>query len=63
MNASELRKLSTDDLKKEHIDLLREHFNLRVKKASGQMTQTHNLRLIKRNIARVLTILREKIGK
>ncbi len=63
MNASELRDKSVDDLDKELLRLLETRFKLRMQKATGQLGQTHLLKLQQRDIARVKTILREKAGK
>lgn len=60
MNASELRKKSQAELKDELVDLLREQFNLRMQRASGQLSKGHLLRNVRRNIARVKTVLNEK---
>jgi large subunit ribosomal protein L29 len=60
MNASELRKMNQAELKDELLDLLREQFNLRMQRASGQMSKGHLLRNVRRNIARVKTVLNEK---
>jgi len=62
MKANELRQKSVEDLKKEYVELLREQFNLRVQKATSQLSQAHQLRHVRKNIARVLTILTEKAG-
>ena len=62
MKASELRNKSVDELKQENLDLLEQQFKLRMKKASGQLNRTHELGQVRRNIARVNTILREKQG-
>ena len=63
MNVSDLRNKSTDELKQELLTLLKEQFNLRMKKVTGQLNQTHLLGAVKKNIARVKTVLREKAGK
>ena len=60
MNANELREKTQPDLKKELADLLREQFNLRMQKGSGQLSQTHKLKTVRRDIARVYTIINEK---
>ncbi|RMD71819.1 MAG: 50S ribosomal protein L29 [Gammaproteobacteria bacterium] len=60
MKARELREKGPEELQKELIGLLREQFNLRMQKATGQLSQTHQLREVRRNIARIKTILREK---
>ncbi len=60
MKASELREKSVDDLQKELHGLLREQFNLRMQKGTGQLSQTHRVSQVRREIARVKTILSEK---
>ena len=60
MNASELRNKSQAELKDELLDLLREQFNLRMQRASGQLNKGHLLRNVRRNIARVKTVLNQK---
>ena len=62
MKASELRSKSVDDLNKELNDLLREQFNLRMQKGTGQLAKPHLLNEVRRNIARVKTVLNEKAG-
>jgi large subunit ribosomal protein L29 len=60
MKANELRNKSADDLKKELLALLKEQFNLRIQKGSGQMPKTHLFKMNKLAIARIKTILNEK---
>ncbi|MFQ5470624.1 MAG: 50S ribosomal protein L29 [Gammaproteobacteria bacterium] len=60
MKASELRDKSESELKTEILGLLREQFNLRMQKGTGQLTQTHQLREVRRNIARIKTVLNQK---
>ncbi|ALP52385.1 50S ribosomal protein L29 [Candidatus Tenderia electrophaga] len=60
MKASELRDKSADELTNELEELLREGFNLRMQHATGQMAQNHLLKVNRRNIARVKTVLRQK---
>ena len=55
----ELRGKSREDLDKLLLELVREHFNLRMQKGSGQAVKPHRLRGVKRDIARVKTILNE----
>jgi large subunit ribosomal protein L29 len=62
MNASELREKSADELNQELIDLLKEQFNLRMQKNAGQLAQSHLLGGVRRDIARVKTVLNEKAG-
>lgn len=63
MKASELKAKSVEELSIELTSLLREGFNLRMQKATGQLAQTHQVRENRRNIARVKTILTQKAGK
>ena len=60
MKASELREKTVDELSEELLRLRREHFNLRMQRASGQLPQTHLAGETKRDIARIKTVLREK---
>ena len=60
MNAADLREKSADQLKEELANLKKESFNLRFQQATGQMENTARMRDVKRNTARVLTILNEK---
>ena len=62
MNASELKIKSVDELNNELTSLLREGFNLRMQKATGQLTQSHQIKENRRNVARIKTILRQKAG-
>ena len=59
MKASELRDKSRDDLLKELIELRREQFNLRMQQATGQLARADQYRNVRRDIARVKTVLRE----
>ena len=60
MKAEELRDLSLDELKAEHVRLLKECFNQRIKRSMDQLPQTHLMKQTRRDIARVKTIMREK---
>jgi large subunit ribosomal protein L29 len=62
MKASDLREKGVDDLKGELFGLLREQFNLRMQKGTGQLSQSHRVGQVRRDIARVKTILNEKAG-
>jgi len=63
MNASELKAKSIEELNAELLSLLREQFNYRMQASTGQLAQTHLLRTVRRNIARVKTIITEKADK
>lgn len=62
MKANDLREKSVEDLNKELLELTREKFNLRMQQGTGQLTQPHQVKAARRNIARVKTILNEKAG-
>ena len=63
MKANELKEKSIEELNVELLELLREQFNYRMQASTGQLAQTHLLRIVRRNIARVKTIITEKAGK
>ncbi|HBZ44348.1 MAG TPA: 50S ribosomal protein L29 [Maritimibacter sp.] len=60
MNAQELRDKSADQLNEQLSDLKKEAFNLRFQQATGQIENTARMRQVKRDVARVKTILNEK---
>ncbi len=60
MKASELRGKSAEELNKELESLLRAHFALRMQVATQQSNKTADLGKLKRDIARVKTVMREK---
>ena len=60
MNSSELRGKNADDLKKELESLLRAQFGLRMQLATQQLANTSQLKKVRRDIARVRTIMKEK---
>ncbi|HYN11964.1 MAG TPA: 50S ribosomal protein L29 [Burkholderiales bacterium] len=62
MNASELRAKSGDDLQKELEALLRAQFGLRMQLATQQLGNTSQLKKLRRDIARLRTIMREKVA-
>ncbi len=63
MNATELRAKSADELNKELIELLKAQFSLRMQHATQQLGNTSQVGKVRRDIARVRTILREKAGQ
>lgn len=63
MKASELRNKSDDDLAKELNELLKAQFSLRMQIATQQLTKTSELGKVRRDIARVRTVMSEKAGK
>ena len=60
MKAPELREKETEELCEELLRLRKEQFGLRMQDASGQLGQYHLLKQVKRDIARVKTIIVEK---
>jgi len=60
MKASDLRQKSTDELNKELLEQLKAQLNLRMQKATGQASQTHQFKQSRRDVARIKTILNEK---
>lgn len=63
MKASELRDKSAEELNEQLGKQLESQFKLRMQAATGQLTQTHQLRGVRRDIARIKTVLTEKAGK
>ena len=63
MNTTELRAKSVEELNTELTSLLREQFNLRMQHSTGQFEQTAQIKTVRRNIARVKTILTQKAGE
>ncbi|MGI9275273.1 MAG: 50S ribosomal protein L29 [Endozoicomonas sp.] len=62
MSAAELREKNVEQLNEELVNLLRDQFNFRMQKATGQLNQSHLLKQTKRDIARIKTVLNEKAG-
>lgn len=60
MKASEIREMTADELNAKLKDLKTELFNLRFQHAVNQLENTHKITEVKRDIARVMTILQEK---
>jgi len=58
-----LRGKSIQELDTELVALRREQFNLRMQQATGQLTQTHQFKTVRRNIARIKTVKRERSAK
>jgi large subunit ribosomal protein L29 len=62
VKSAEFRELSIDELLAKSQELRSELFNVKIRKATGQLENTAKLRLLRREIARAETILREKRG-
>ena len=60
MKAADVKALSADQLNEELAKLKKEQFNLRFQKATGQLENTSRVRVVRRDIARIQTVLRDK---
>ncbi len=60
MKIDEIRRLTPDQLQDQLIQLKKEQFNLRFQAATGQMEKTHRVDQIRKDIARIKTVLRGK---
>jgi large subunit ribosomal protein L29 len=63
MKSNELRAKSNDELSKELTDLLKAQFGLRMQLATQQLTNTSQMKKVRRDIARVRTMIKEKAPK
>jgi large subunit ribosomal protein L29 len=61
MNAQDMREKSEIELREELSGLLREQFNLRMQRGIGQLATPHDLHRVRKDIARVKTVMNEKI--
>jgi len=62
MKATDLRKKSVVELTGELLALLKEQFNLRIQRGAGQAPKSHLFRKVRKGVARIKTILKEKEG-
>ena len=60
MKVEELKNKTIDQLKSILIDLKKESFNLRFQKANGQLENTARVRVVRRSVARVITLINNK---
>jgi len=60
MKATDLRQKSDAELNDELLSLRREQFNLRMQRATGQLARHHQMREVRKNIARVKTVIGER---
>lgn len=60
MKAQDLKNMSVEELQTELLAKRREQFNMRLQAATGQANQTHTHKIVRRDIARIKTILTEK---
>ncbi len=63
MKANDLRNKDEKALREELVALTREKFNLRMQKGTGQLANSARIKVVRRDIARIKTILKEKGGK
>ncbi|HOV90455.1 MAG TPA: 50S ribosomal protein L29 [Syntrophorhabdaceae bacterium] len=63
MKVKEIRELTIEELLKKKKDIKEEIFNLRFQHSTGQLENTARMRLLKRDIARIETLLRQKESK
>lgn len=59
MKASEHRELSADELRQKYEDTKKELFNLRVQQSTGQLEKAVRIRELRREVARILTVMQE----
>ncbi|WP_435236211.1 50S ribosomal protein L29 [Psychromonas sp. PT13] len=62
MKANELKEKSVEELNAELLDLLRKQFELRMQLNTNQLAQPHLVKEVRRDIARVKTVLNQKVG-
>jgi large subunit ribosomal protein L29 len=62
MKATELRQKTKDELNSLLLDLARERFNLRMQKSTGQLSKPSEVKRVRREMARIQTVLNEKAG-
>lgn len=60
MKVEDLRQKSDDELNQQVLDLRKEAFNLRFQRASGQLENTARVRQVRRDIARIKTVLHQR---
>lgn len=63
MTAKELNEKSVEELRNELLELRKEQFNLRMQHSTGQLANSAGLKKVRRSIARVKTIIRQKVSK
>ena len=63
MNAAELRDKTPDQLREDLVNLKKEQFNLRFQAATGQIENPARMKSVRRDVARVKTVLNEKAAQ
>jgi len=62
MKANELKEKSVEEINAELLNLLRKQFEMRMQLNTGQLAQAHLVKQLRRDIARVKTVLNQKVG-
>jgi large subunit ribosomal protein L29 len=60
MKVDDVRQMTVDQLNDELLKLKKERFNLRFQRATGQLENTARVRVVRRDIARIMTVARQK---
>lgn len=60
MKADELRKMGAEDLEKQLHELLKEQFNLRMQQRTGQLSRPSQVKVVRRDISRIKTLMSEQ---
>ena len=60
MKAADVRAMTLDQLEDEVLKLKKEQFNLRFQRANGQLEKTNRIRVVRRDIARIQTVMNEQ---
>ena len=63
MKTSEIREKTTEELREKEIELAEQAFALRLQKVTGQLENPSKLRAVRKDMARVLTVIRERQGE
>lgn len=63
MKAQELREKTIEELNEALLSQLKEQFDLRMQASTGQLSQTHLVKQVRRDIARIKTVIAQKAGK
>jgi len=63
MKASELREKSPEELNSALLGELETQFKLRMKRSTGQLNESHEMKIARRNVARIKTVLTEKVNE
>ncbi|MCB2127828.1 MAG: 50S ribosomal protein L29 [Rhodobacteraceae bacterium] len=63
MNATELKAKTPDQLRDQLVALKKEAFNLRFQQATGQLENTARMRAVRRDVARIQTVLNQKAAE